>query len=313
MPGSSVLMAATEFLRRHWVCGLSDLETEDLHIQLAWLDPREGSTGAEEAAAVETRRYDGTLAAAGPTPDPNWDRDVLDPLVADFNAKRQRVEDRETVNELGAEIRAAVRAALEPTWAATWRSIELFRALPEAATVAQRWEDDRREFTRHMERVETGDARFRARDSVKQAAYMVSRREDAQSILEASEALDDPLVMAAAIADGLAIVGTVVGVQKPTVTAILDRPCPLPDGTELYWTEQRGKCSVIIVDSSDIEPFTVILETRKGKTKYYPRKGERAVYSSFKEGTFPPPRMPAQVPWTHLGPEAPMPSPEVPD
>lgn len=313
LPGSSVLLAATELLRRHWITGVSDLESEDLHVQLAWLDPPAGSTGAEAAAAIEPRRFSGELAAAGPTPDPSWDRDTLDPLVADFNARRDRAEDYPTVERLGADIRTAVREALEPTWQSTWRAIELLRALPEAPSVARRWEDDRRAFTSHADRVEAGDARFRARDSVKQAAYMVSRREDAQSTLEASEALDDPLVMAAAIGDGQAIAGTVVGVMRPTVELTVAGPCPVPIGTELYWAEQRGKCSVVIIDATDTEPFAVTLETKKGKTKYYPSVGERAVYSSFKEGTFPPPKMPANVPWTHVGPEAPMPSPEVPE
>ena len=313
LPGSSVLLAATELLRRHWVCGLSDLESEDLHVQLAWIDPPAGATGAGAAASEEDRRFSGELPGAGPTPDPSWDRDVLDPLVAEFSTTRNRAEDHRTVTRLGAGIRAAVEDALEPTWAATWRTIELLRGLPEAGTVAQRWLDDRTEFTRHADRVETGDARFRARDSVRQSAYMVSRREGAQSALEASEALDDPLVMAAALGDGLAIAGTVLSVSRPIVEIELSGPCPVPAGTELFWSEQRGRCSVVVTAASTVAPFTVTLETRKGKTKYYPAAGERAVYSSFKEGSIPSPAMPAAVPWTHQGPEAPMPAPEVPE
>jgi len=313
LPGSSVLLAATELLRRHWVSGISDLESEDLHVQLAWIDPPARSTGAKAAAAVEERRFSGDLAAGGPTPDPSWDRDVLAPLVADFNAKRTRSEDHPIVVRHGAAICTAVREALEPTWNSTWRAIELLRRLPQAPSVARRWEDDRREFTNHAERVEAGDARFRTRDSVKQAAYMVSRRESAQSTLEASEALDDPLVMAAAIGEAQAFAGTVVAVNRPTVELSLAGPCPVPAGTELYWAEQRGKCSVVITETTDTEPFTVTLETKKGKTKYYPLVGRRAVYSPFKEGSFPPPKMPANVPWTHLGPETPIPSAEVPD
>jgi hypothetical protein len=313
LPGSSVLLAATELLRRHWVTGVSDLESEDLHVQLAWLDPPVGSSGATAATAIEERRFTGELAAGGPTPDPSWDRDILDPLVAEFNARRDRAEDHITVERLGADIRHAVREGLEPTWRATWRAIDLLRALPKAPSITRRWEVDRREFTNHAERVEAGEARFRARDSVKQAAYMVSQREDAQSMLDASEALDDPLVMAGAIGDGQAIAGTVVAVTRPMVELSLAAPCPVPIGTELYWADQRGKCSAVLTGATDTPPFTVSLETKKGKTKYYPGVGARAVYGPFKEGTFPPPRMPANVPWTHVGAEAPMPSPEVPE
>lgn len=313
LPGSSVLLAATDLLRRHWVCGLSDLESEDLHVQLAWIDPPGRSSGAKAAATIEARRFDGDLRAAGPTPDPDWDRDVLDPLIRAFNEKRNRAEDHPTVRRLGAGIRSAVNDALDPVWDATWRTIDLVQALPTAPTVKNRWDTDRLDFTRHMERVETGEARFRTRDSVKQAAYMVSKREGAQAQLDASEALDDPLVLAAAIGDGQALAGTVVEVTKPRVVLELAGPCPVPIGTELFWTEQRGKCSVIVRDAESAAPFTVTLETIKGKTKYFPLVGERAVYSGFKDGSIPAPPMPATVPWTHQGIEDPLPTPEVPE
>lgn len=313
LPGSSVLLAATDLLRRHYVCGLSDIESEDLHVQLAWVDPPAGSTGAQAAAATEGNRFDLTIPAAGPTPDPGWDRDVLDPLVAEFNERRQRREDQTTVRRLGKDIRAAVEAALAPTWAATWRTIDLVRGLPEAPSVTKRWKSDRWAFTRHAERVETGDARFRVRDSVKQSAFMVSQREDAQGRLEADEALDDPLVMAAAIGDGQAIAGIVTKVDRPFVTIQLPGPCLVPPGTELYWSELRGKCSVLVGIPAGDSPTIVELETRKGKTKYYPEVGDRAVYCPFTAGSIPSPKMPTDVPWTHQGAEGPTITPEVPE
>ena len=313
LPGSSVLLAATELLRRHWVCGVSDLESEDLHVQLAWIDPPPGRSGRDAAAAIERDRFDLTLPAAGPTPDPGWDRDVLEPLIAEFNERRERREDPATVASLGEDIRSAVEEALTSTWDATWRSIELVRALPVAASVAGRWTTDRKDFTSHIDRVDSGEARFRTRDSVKQAAYMVSRREDAQARLDAAEALDDPLVMARAIGDGAAIAGHVIDVAKPWVELELPGPCPVPIGTELWWTEQPSKCSAWVSEASTTAPFTVRLETNKGKTKWFPAVGSRAVYSSFSGGSIPPPKMPGSVPWTHAGAATPLPTPEVPE
>ncbi len=314
LPGSSVVLGATDLLRRHWVSGLSDLESEDLHVQLAWVDPPAGSTGAAAAAAAEDNRFAGVLPAAGPTPDPTWDRDVLDPLVADFTQRRQRSDDNAAVVRLGQAIRTAVEDALRPTWEATWRCRDLVLGLPEGHSVAARWANDRREFTRHVERVETGEARFRVRDNVKQTAVMVSQREGAQSALEANEALDDPLVLAAAIGDGQAIAGVVTRVDKPLVEIELAGPCPVPLGTELFWTTMRGgNCSVVVTATASAAPFTVVLTTRKGKTKYYPAVGDRAAYSPFKDGWFSSPPMPVEVPWTHQGPEAPLPTPEVPE
>jgi hypothetical protein len=314
LPGSSVMLAATELLRRHWVAGLSDLESEDLHVQLAWIDPPDGSTGSTAAAAVEDNRFAGVLPAAGPTPDPTWDRDVLDPLVTDFNEQRERSDEHGVVTRLGTDIRAAVEAALRPTWEATWRCRDLVLALPEAESVSARWASDRREFTRHIDRVEAGEARFRVRDNVKQTAFMVGQREAAQSALESNEALDDPLVLAAAIGDGLAIAGTVTRVDKPIVEIELSGPCPVPLGTELFWTAMRGgNCSVVVTATASDVPFTVELTTRKGKTKYYPVVGDRAAYAPFKDAYMPSPSMPIDVPWTHQGPEAPLPVPEVPE
>jgi len=313
LPGSSVLLPATDLLRRHWVCGLSDLESEDLHVQLAWIDPPARSTGAKAAATIERQRFDGRLPAAGPTPDPSWDREVLDPLISTFNERRAGKEDHATVARLGQEIRAAVHDALEPAWTATWRTITLLRGLPEASSVAKRWRNDRWAFTRHSDRVVTGNARFRTRDSVKQAAFIVSQREDAQAQLDADEALDDPLVMAAAIGDGHAIAGKVTRVDRPFVELELSGPCLVPPGTELYWSEMRGKCSVLVGTPSGTTPTVVRLETKKGKTKYYPEVGERAVYCPFTAGSIPAPKMPEGVPWTHQGAESARVAPEVPE
>ncbi len=312
-----MLLPATELLRQHWASGISDLETEDLHVQLAWIDPPKGKKGATAAAVVEAQRFDGTLPAAGPAPDPSWDRDVLAPLIDAFNKKRDRAEDHATVTRLGKPIRQAVAAALRPTWDATWQAIDLLRALPEAPSVAGRWATDRRGFTHHARRAENGDLRFRARDSVKQAAYLVSIREDTQAKLDVAEALDDPMVLARSIADGQAISGTVLqrDVAGQIITLKLTAPCSVPIGSELFWTVHRGKCSSIVVDATAEEPFEITLRMDKGKTldKYYPRVGEVAVYSPFAEKTWKRPPPPASVPWTHQGAEAPEPEPEVPE
>lgn len=313
VPGSSVLLAATDLLRRHWVSGLSDLESEDLHVHLAWIDPPPGTTGRDAAAEVEAGRIAGSVPAAGPTPDPSWDRDVLDPRIAEFNRTRDGSLDPAVVTDLGEVVRDAVADALRPTWDATWRSVDLLHSLPMAPSVDARWRDDRWEFTRHADRVDTGEARFTARDSVKQAAYAVSRREAAQAALDATEALDDPLVMAAAIGDGQALSGLVIDVDRPFVVVELAAPCPVPLGTTLFWAAMPTKCSVVVEAAATDEPFTVTLRTQAGKTKYYPDLGDRVVYSPFKPSGIRGPKLPDEVPWTHAGPPSEAPGPEVPE
>lgn len=299
-PGSSVVLAATDLLRRHWATGISDLESEDLFVQLAWIDPS-GARGVDAARAVEQQRITGEVLSAGPTPDPAWDRDVLEPLINQFNEARQGAQDARVIARLGVGIVEAVEAALRPAWDATWRAVHLVESLPVAASVVDRWRDDRYDFGRHSQRVDTGEARFRTRDSVKQSAWMISQRERAAAALAASEALDDPMVMAGVIADGQAITGTVIDVNPPMVTVALAEPCSFPEGVELYWTELPSRCSVEMRRVTGYDQRTVELETKKGKTKYYPAVGERVVYSPFDLAWFKPPTLPADVPWTHLG------------
>lgn len=311
LPGSSVMLSATDLLRRHWVTGLSDLESEDLHVQLGWIDPPDGLTGAEAAEEAQDRRGTGELPASGPTPDPAWDRDILDPLIAAFNSARDGAQDAETVKRLGKGTTKSVSEALAPTWDATWRAIELLRARPVAPSVATRWSEDRRSFAHHMERAETGNVRFRIKDSVKQAAMIVRQREDAQAALDAAEALDDPMVLAGSIADGSAITGEVLELDRYDLTIGLDRPCPVPVGTELFWTDLPDKASALVTAVRTEAPFEVTLELKKGKTKYRPGPGQSVTYSPHKPPSYRAPSLPGTVPWTHLGPEQADPEPEV--
>ncbi|MBB1245414.1 hypothetical protein GL263_17860, partial [Streptomyces durbertensis] len=56
VPGSSLLLAVTELLSRHWATGQSSLEDQHLGALLAWLDPPAGIHGARAALLVETAR-----------------------------------------------------------------------------------------------------------------------------------------------------------------------------------------------------------------------------------------------------------------
>ncbi|MEX1656319.1 hypothetical protein ABZ960_24605, partial [Streptomyces pseudovenezuelae] len=73
VPGSSLLLAMTDVLSRHWSTGQSTLEDQHLGALLAWIDPPQGRSGAEAALAAELARDDrGQLLhpPAGPATDP---------------------------------------------------------------------------------------------------------------------------------------------------------------------------------------------------------------------------------------------------
>src|SRR5690606_21727798 len=82
IPGSSLVLAATDLLTTHWVTGQTPAEDANLATVLAWIDPRDGRTGAEAAEEAETR------PPAGPVSDPRWDRAVLRPLVGAYGRAR---------------------------------------------------------------------------------------------------------------------------------------------------------------------------------------------------------------------------------
>ena len=86
---------------------------------------------------------------------------------------------------------------LEQAWQDTWRARELVAALPEAAHVPQRWEQDRRAWTRHLDRVVAGTANFRIRQDQLRSFRFLHELERRTVALARQMALDDPVRLAA--------------------------------------------------------------------------------------------------------------------
>ena len=82
MPGSSLVLAATDALTTHWQTG--QLPSEDLNLAalLGWIDPPVGMDGPQAARAGEE------APPAGPDSDPNWDAETLTELVQEWHAAR---------------------------------------------------------------------------------------------------------------------------------------------------------------------------------------------------------------------------------
>lgn len=323
VPGSCVLLAATDLLRRHYATGQSDLEDEDLHVLLSWIDPPSGKTGAEMAAEMELLRHDGRVPAAGPTPDADWDRDVLDPLLEAFNEQRAGSNDQDVVERLGVDIRHVVEEALTQPWNATWRALEILRAIEPGSSVADRWQADVSAWKYHADRVLENRAFFKIKDTAKQSAWMISDREKALAALDAGEALDDPLVLAGLVAAGQALLGEVTDVdrdneeqgpsrmvKRPLIELDLDEPAPMPIGSELYWTKRAGKLRAEIVG---IEAEVVTLKVTAGMRGELPEVGDQAAFANLTLESIPPPRQPQDIPWTHIGADTPSADSEVPE
>ncbi|MGQ4515630.1 hypothetical protein [Streptomyces sp. DW26H14] len=239
VPGSSLLLAMTDLLGRHWASGQSNLEDQHLGALLAWLAPPEGLTGAEAALRAEVAR-DGRgqllCPPAGPATDPAFDNRLLAPAIDRYDRARREqaaAEDGAYAEEQHARAAAAERDlrgmladVLRPTWDAVWQGIDLLRELPEGARVDERWTKDRWSYTGHRDRVRAGEPPQPRRDDAVTAARKLASRESAQAQLEAAEALDDPLVLAGHRLAGAAFVGEVTDVVLEYSEG--KRPAPRP-------------------------------------------------------------------------------------
>ncbi|MEU5630112.1 hypothetical protein ACH47C_00875 [Streptomyces rishiriensis] len=239
VPGSALLQAVTELLGRHWATGQSSLEDQHLGALLAWIDPPASETGARAALRAELARdADGQLLCppAGPATDPAFDNKLLAPAIERYDRARTALaaaqDGLQADDLLGAltaaegEIRALVSSRMLPTWDAVWRGLDLLRSLPEGAHVEERWTRDRWSFTGHRDRVVAGEPPQPRRDDAVTAANKLATREREQARLEAQEALDDPLVMAARRLAGEAFAGEVVDVVMAYGEG--KRPSPRP-------------------------------------------------------------------------------------
>ncbi|MFD5567221.1 hypothetical protein [Streptomyces cadmiisoli] len=258
VPGSSLLLALTEVLGRHWATGQSSLEDQHLGALLAWIDPPEGGSGAEAALRAELLRDErGQLRCppAGPATDPAFDNKLLAPAIERYDRARTALAAAEDgmaaddrLGDLTAaerEIRALVERVTRPTWDSVWQGLDLLWALPEGARVEERWTRDRWSFTGHRDRVVAGEPPQPRLDDAVTAANKLAAREREQARLEAQEALDDPLVMAGRRLSGEAFSGEVTEVvmayaegrrpsPRPLVTVRTDDRPYLSEGVKVY-------------------------------------------------------------------------------
>ncbi|MFE2287668.1 hypothetical protein ACFXDJ_26315 [Streptomyces sp. NPDC059443] len=339
VPGSSMLLSATDLLSRHWATGQSSLEDQHLEALLAWIDPPQGKSGAEWARTVEVGRGpDGQLLVppAGPATDPAFDNKLLAPAIAKFDAARA-TEPRDGDGPRLAEraIRRLVVSQMASTWHSVWQSLDLLRELPVGERAEERWTRDRWSYTGHRDRVRAGEPPQPRRDDAVTAAQKLATRETEQVRLDAQEALDDPLVMAGRRLAGEAFAGEVTEVvmewteskrpsPRPLVTvATEDRP-QLADGGEGGSGGGGGGGGAKVYRSLDGRPQSaqfvrwdedgravLRLLDKMGRGKdpdagSVPEKGDRVCWTLFEHDSRGGPKLPdpERTPWTHGGPPA---------
>ncbi|MEV5355602.1 hypothetical protein [Streptomyces sp. NPDC052693] len=334
VPGSSLLLAMTDVLGRHWATGQSTLEDQHLGALLAWIDPPAGVSGAEAALRAELERdAQGQLLCppAGPATDPAFDNKLLAPAIERYDRARTALaaaEDGLQADErLGAltaaerEIRALVLSRTRPTWDAVWRGLDLLRELPPGAHVEERWTRDRWSFTGHRDRVLAGEPPQPRRDDAVTAANKLATREREQARLEAQEALDDPLVMAGRRLSGEAFAGEVTDVvmaygdgkrpsPRPLVTVRTDDRPHLGERAKVYRSLRGRPQSAEFVTAEEDGAYLVLrILDKMGRGKEpepgsVPEKGDRVCFTLFEHEQRGGAKLPdpEETPWTHGGP-----------
>ncbi|MFF4500130.1 hypothetical protein [Streptomyces sp. NPDC001401] len=333
VPGSSLLLAMTDVLARHWATGQSTLEDQHLGALLAWIDPPEGSTGAEAALHAELARDpEGQLQCppAGPATDPAFDNKLLAPAIERYDRARTalaaaedglQADDR--LGELTAaerEIRELVLSRTLPTWEKVWQGLDLLKALPDGAHVEERWTRDRWSFTGHRDRIVAGEPPQPRRDDAVTAANKLAAREREQARLEAQEALDDPLVMAGRRLSGEAFAGEVTDVvmaysegkrpsPRPLVTVRTEDRPHLGERVKVY-RSLGGKpqaAEFVGREAEDLLVLRIVDKMGRGKEPEagsVPEKGDRFCFTLFEHEQRGGPKLPdpEETPWTHGGP-----------
>ncbi|MEU4358419.1 hypothetical protein [Streptomyces virginiae] len=330
VPGSSMLLSATDLLSRHWATGQSNLEDQHLGALLAWIAPSGGGSGAEAALRAELGRDEhGQLLCppAGPATDPAFDNKLLAPAIARYDAARAALaagpgdDDRE-VRTAERVVRRLVVDQMSSTWWATWEAIDLVRALPGGERAEERWTRDRWSYTGHRDRVRAGEPPQPRRDDAVTAAQKLATRETEQVRLDAQEALDDPLVMAGRRLAGEAFAGEVTEVvmewteskrpsPRPLVTVSTEDRPQLADGSgaKVYRSLDGRPQSAQFVRFEEEGQVVLRLLDKMGRGREpepgsVPEKGDRVCWTLFEHDARGGPKLPdpERTPWTHGGP-----------
>jgi len=318
VPGSSLLLAATQALALHWASGQSMVEDLNLAALMGWIDPPAGLTGAEAATIAEDPL---AWPPAGPATDPTFDNEVLAPLI--------RACSRHGMSSLRQELAVfdlhkALAGQLAPTWKLMWRAVELLRALPPGQRVAARWESDRDAFTSYCEHLRDGGPPQPRRDSAVAAARRLNSLERSQASYAAQRALDDPLVLAQYRLTGEAFGGLVTTAEpdrvdasgkrrklRPLITVLTDDPVRIEPGSDLVSPNRPGQSAKVRSVSGGSVGTSVVLELSGGMGRALtaapgsvPETGERLCYTTLTDsyqarGPFPDREA---TPWTHGGP-----------
>jgi hypothetical protein len=319
-PGQQLVVAITDLMNAHWATPQSTAERQSLSSLDAFIEPPPGVPGFDAAAAAE-------VCPIGPAPYGD-DEDRLMPLVERFNLDRKKSTDRAVVGPLLTPITNYYRPLLRRAWDMLWRCREREAKLPEARSVARRWDADRQAYTRHIDWLNRNGLR-RTRQTPRQAAMTLRNLEEAGRLVEAEEACDDPLRMAAYVLGNKAVRGTITAVDpthkepgpkrmvcRPLVTLRSPDLCLIPVGRELWWTGQSDGKEFVVEEISPVPgggSDVVLKLMTSSSTTSFPALGSQACFSIHSTEPKWLGELPDEDPWTHRAAVLPSPGEPIED
>lgn len=254
VPGQQLIVSATGLAGANWMTEQTPTERANLAALDAWIDPPADVHGFDAASAAE-----GT--PVGPLPLPEVEKRV-DRLMGTFNDARRSGPDSEQRKRLS-ELGDLYEMLSQPAWELTWRVIERERSWREDERfLPRRWFADVDAYSRHLEWMNgPNGGRRRTRQTVVQAIRSRRKAEEAKGLVEAEEAITDPIRMIPYLLDHKAVEGRLVrydaghreikeGNKRPSTVPIVhirtDRPCLMPLGKKLWWTEAPDKVLAVV-------------------------------------------------------------------
>jgi len=309
--GQQLILALTDLVASHWATPQTLAERLSLPALAAWTDPPHGMHGFDAAQVDEV--------GFGVGPIPSGDDDAkLFRLVENY---REAVKARDSRAETRVERKISQHweDLVRPAWNLCWEVMGREQSWAEAPSTVRRWAEDRVAFTRHIDWQRTVGHR-RVRPTPRQAAIAQYELETAASLVEAQEAIDDPLRMIPYVLRGEAIIGKIIRLDTshqeatangqmrtyPLVTVASAEPCLMPLGKELWWTEDSGGSGWLVhsvtLPARGATRWHVTLRrvTSSNARSHLPAAGSEITLSILRTNVIPP-KFPAEsdVPWTH--------------
>lgn len=316
--GQQALLTATGVLAEHSATGQDETEDEHLGSVLCWIDPPEGIDVL--AAVAEAERV-----PMGVKTDPEFDRDVLEPLVRAHGDARRGGASARVLEVRAEEIQRALAPVVERIFEATQRAVGLFLAagmpgLPGLDQLERREAEEFGEFMRSRD----GGFYLTLRDKPKLAAFKLSAREVAEQNYEAAVMVGDGVGRAQGRLSGRIVRGIVENPQRVRLAPrrfrnsfdlVSDqRVLRVRRGDELHLVDGRTFAARVLGIAREGERTRLSLELTKGMravglpaegqilelTERLPEWGRLGLERKHLSARL------AQTPWTHseVGPPA---------